>query len=112
MTQKYRKGDIVTVKAVVQRDFTLDEGEQVYLTPRGHYTSIFVDPDAVAIVQPYFAAGERVQTKTSKPRNPVRGTVIAMNDDAVWVKFDHGKHGTVPAVELEPSTETKLGVAA
>jgi hypothetical protein len=119
MTQKYRKGDVVTVKAVVQSDNFDPEKKDanVYVLPEGHYTSIFVDPKAVTMVQPYFAPGERVQKKHNKSdgmdrRHPVRGTVLAMHDIDVWVQFDHGKRGTVPAIELEPSTETKIGLVA
>ena len=117
MTQKYRKGDIVTVKAVVALANT--EGGQIYLRPYGHYTDIFVDPEAVTLTQPYFAPGERVQKRMEMPEGHrrqkpvlVRGTVVAMSEDSVWVKFDHGKHGTVPAVELEPSTEVADVAAA
>jgi hypothetical protein len=115
MTHHYRKGDIVTVKAVILSNSKDGDNDanNVYLQPLGHYTGIFVDPESVTLVQPFFAAGERVQKKCDKPETsnrqhtwtPVRGTVVAMNEDAVWVKFDHGQHGTVPAVDLEPSTE-------
>ncbi|MBD9544312.1 hypothetical protein IB276_33235 [Ensifer sp. ENS04] len=115
MTQNYRKGDVVTVKAVVA--LVHSEDGKIYLRPEGHYQDIFVDSDAVTMVQPYFAAGERVQKKSDKPEGsrrhtwtPIRGTVVAMSEDAVWVKFDNGKHGTVPAVELEPSTEAGGGL--
>lgn len=118
MTQKYRKGDLVTIKAIVSSDFTPGgDDRQVFLQPKGHYSSILVDPDIVTMVQPFFATGERVQKKQEKPNgrhssSPVRGTVLAMHNGDVWVEFDHGKNGTVPAVELEPSTETHLSVAA
>lgn len=110
MTQKYRKGDIVTVKATIQANF---DGSQVFLRPYGHYTDIFVDPEVVTMVQPYFAPGERVQKKERNVgAHHIRGTVVAISEDSVWVKFDHGKHGTVPAVELEPSTEVANVAAA
>jgi hypothetical protein len=121
MTQKYRKGDVVTIKAIVSSDFTPGgDDRQVFLQPKGHYSSILVDPDIVTMVQPFFAAGERVQTKSSVREDgtrrvkagPVRGTVLAMHNGDVWVEFDHGKNGTVPAVELEPSTEPHLSIAA
>lgn len=113
---KYRKGDLVSIQAVVSSNFDPSgDDKQVFLQPVGHYSSILVDPNIVTIVQPFFAAGERVQTISSVKEDrsrrvkagPVRGTVLAMHNGDVWVEFDHGKNGTVPAVELEPSTEPK-----
>lgn len=104
MTQKYRKGDIVTVQAVVETVWGEDVAESIRnslgIRIAGQ-SPIYVKPDVVTLITPFFAAGERVQKKEAKG---VRGTVVAMNDDVVWVKFDHGTHGTVPAVDLEPST--------
>lgn len=107
MTQEYRKGDIVTVQAVVETVWGDDVAESIRnnlgIRIAGQ-SAIYVKPDAVTLITPFFAAGERVQKKEAKG---VRGTVVAMDEGSVWVKFDHGPHGTVPAVELEPSTELR-----
>ncbi len=117
MTQKFRKGDLVSIQAVVEtqyddRDELTSIRNKVSIRVEGQSTML-VSPDQLVLVTPFFAVGERVQTKSSVKEDgsrrmkagPVRGTVVAHSEDAVWVKFDHGQHGTVAAVDLEPSTE-------
>lgn len=116
MTQKYRKGDVVTITAIVETQYADTEDltsirNRVSIRVQGQ-SSILVEPDQLTLVTPFFAPGERVQKKQRDGRNYIRGTVIAMSETDVWVKFDNGKHGTVPAVALEPSTEAGPHVVA
>lgn len=104
MSRKYRKGDIVTVRAVVETHYT--EGEilkdQVKIEIEGTHQSVFVKPDQLTIQIPFFAPGERVRKRNSTDRT---GTVAANAEGEVWVRFDNGKHGTVLATDLEPIPE-------
>jgi hypothetical protein len=105
MTQKFRKGDIVTVRAVVTTVYDHHEdtvlADQIKIEIDGTHQGIFLKPSQLTMEIPFFAPGERVRTKSSV-KNPVDGTVMANDEGQVWVKFDHGKHGTVSALELEP----------
>jgi hypothetical protein len=114
MSRTYRKGDIVTIRAVVERHYDAEVnhiGGQVSIKVEDHHQTIFVKPEQLTIQIPFFAPGERVQ-KINSGRTPIRGTVVANSEDSVWVKFDTGKHGTVPANELEALEGRGLDVAA
>jgi hypothetical protein len=109
----FRRGDIVSVQAIVNTHYT--EGDilkdQVKIEIEGTHQSIFVKPDQLTLQIPFFAPGERVRKKNSG-RTPITGVVVANSEDSVWVKFDNGKHGTMPAVELEPLEREKPHVVA
>lgn len=95
-----REGDIVTIQATVIRPATGSGslGETHCVRPLGHYADIYVDPDKVTMLTPFFKNGERVRkVRDSK----VTGTVIALHDGDVWVALDKGTRGTIPATELE-----------
>ncbi|MGO7308816.1 hypothetical protein ACCS91_33715 [Rhizobium ruizarguesonis] len=113
MTQKFRKGDIVTVEAVVESQY----GDEPSYPTLAHKVTVKVaggeklmlKPEQLTLITPFFAPGERVK---KKGRVMITGTVVANHEGFVWVKFDHGKPGTVPATELEPLEEVGLHVVA
>lgn len=103
--QKYRAGDVVTIFATVVSDFDPNKVEpdthfanKIHVKPDGHYDRIFVDVDRVELITPIFRKEERVQKKAAPH---VKGTVAAILDGYVWLKFDDGKVGTVEATEIQ-----------
>lgn len=105
MTRQFRKGDVVSILAVVERHYSDTDDmssirNMVSIKPEGH-TSFLVNPDQLTIMTPFFAAGDRVSKKVKPGKPPVWGTVVARDESFVWIKFDHGTHGTAMADELD-----------
>jgi len=104
MTQKFRRGDIVTVKAVVDTHY--DRGEdypilsgKVSVKVDGQRDTLLLTPEQLTLIVPFFAATDRVRRKEAKH---ITGEVIATIDGKVWIRFDAGnKMGTLDATEIE-----------
>lgn len=110
MTQKFRKGDIVTIRAtIVSGEPTASMPASLYVEPHGHHTNIFVDAKHVEMVTPFFKIGERVRKKLHPE---ITGTVVATLDNDCWVDLDLGRRGTIKATELEPDPKGELHVVA
>lgn len=100
--EHYRKGDIVTVKAIVSTDF---EGirvaddyfrNKVCLTPQSHHSAIWIETRHVTLLVPFFGPNDFVVTPDNQP-----GQVIATFDAMVWVRLDNGDLCTWPAADLK-----------
>ncbi|KPH04534.1 hypothetical protein CO657_26270 (plasmid) [Rhizobium acidisoli] len=105
MTHKFRKGDIVTLQAVVDNHYSDNEVNYPVLSGKvsirvGDQRDTFlVTPDQLEIRVPHFSKGDRIRKTDSKH---IEGTVVATVEDKVWVQFDHGAAmGTVDATAIE-----------
>lgn len=94
---KYRKGDIVTITATIQRKFDPATEDSIFLEPTGHYANIFVKPEFVRMLRPFFALGDEVVVK----RSGERGQVIGTFDNSTWVRLYSGHMTTENAGKLE-----------
>lgn len=101
----YRKGDIVTVKAIVSTDFEGVGAEENYfrnkvcLMPQNHHSAIWIETRHVTLLVPFFARNDFVVTPDGQ-----RGQVIATFDAMVWVRLENGDLCTWPAADLTRNT--------
>jgi hypothetical protein len=111
-----RKGDIVTIKAVVEMVYPNNPdypslNDKAKVRVEGHHDAIWVDLAQVTVVTPCFNNGERVR----KIHNPeITGTIVATFDGDCWVDLDKGNRGTIKATDLEilPADVVSLAEAA
>lgn len=95
---KFRKGDVVSVKATVRMDFYGKDDDYVYLDVPGHYNGISLKPERVDLVKPALEHGDTVQVPCSIPGDPrpsLTAKVMAVADDMVWVQSENGSFDTV-----------------
>ncbi|KQS84303.1 hypothetical protein [Rhizobium sp. Leaf383] len=107
MTQKFRQGDIVTVRATVSSDDSYDP-DRAYVRPFGSHTDIFVSLDATEMLYPFFKVRDRVVGKETG----FAGAVVATFDDQCWVRFDSGSLATIQATDLVLEEQKNMEVAA
>ena len=103
MTRLYRKGDIVTIIAVVERDETEssiehDElGPTINVKPEGHWTALHIPKNSASLIRPFFKPDELViYANGVETAGPV-GTVKATHGDDVWVQLADNTMQTWPA---------------
>ena len=94
MTQKFRTGDIITIKASVTSDSY--DPTKLYVRPFGHHADVFVAIEAAEMLYPFFKARDRVVGKETG----FHGEVVATFDDQCWVRFDSGSLATILANDL------------
>jgi hypothetical protein len=105
MTRLYRKGDIVTIVAVVEKDEVEDGtgvvhddlGPTIKVKPEGHWTDLYIPKVSVSLVRPFFKPDEPVIYDNGVETAGPVGTVKATNGDDVWVQLVDNKMQTWPA---------------
>jgi len=104
---KFRKGDIVTVEATIDRD-VFSSGERpcikIIIAP---YHDVYVDPATLTMKRPIFEIGDVVTWKVDGL--VYRGHVLSIHGNHVWVDRGDGEFATVwvdklTRVEPEPDT--------
>lgn len=89
MTQAFREGDIVSVRAVVRSDYGSDT-----LTVRcengSEYDNLRVVRDDVSLLVPRFQVGERVvgNVPVNGIEKEVEGEVVCADGEELWLKVD------------------------
>lgn len=93
MPKLFRKGDQVTVKAVVRFNQETDR-EGVHL--RIQHTDCMVDAHNVSLLIPHMEVGDEVETRSGR-----RGIVCGLHGEVAWVRCDdNGDFGTVNQICL------------
>lgn len=95
---KYRKGDIVSIRAEVRSDFPGDDvtgSGKVYVKPIGYYDSMLIDPETVELVHRHVEPGQTVY------HNGTPVTVKAVVDSEAWVATDAYDRYVVDLYELD-----------
>lgn len=88
---RFRKGDIVSIRTTVRWDQT----EQDRVSVDIGYSSASVETERVELVVPYLNTGERVRF------NGDYVTVVSVNDEHAWIKFDDGQQLIVAAADVD-----------
>lgn len=95
MTRRFRKGDVVTIRAVIthdeieQDDALADHrGPTVRAKPDGYCDGLFIPKSSVKLVVPHFEVGERVIYDDGIEVGKHAATVKAVADGRLWVDVD------------------------
>lgn len=88
---RFRKGDIVTVRTTVRWDQT----ERDLVSVDIGYSSATVETEHVELVVPHLETGERVRFSGDCV------TVVFVNDEHAWVKYDDGRQLIVAAADVD-----------
>lgn len=88
---KYRKGDEVTVRAVVK--YHQDDDTHVHLEIEGHYQSVMLDQKLVMMAKPLFEVGDDVSWDSS-PQQVGGGVILAISNDHAWIELGGGDYCT------------------
>lgn len=89
---KYRKGDQVTVRAVVK--FNQDDDTHVHLEINGHYQSVMLDQKLITMTMPVFEVGDDVSWLQPDPSLSAGGVILAISDDHAWIELGGGDYCT------------------
>lgn len=88
---KYRKGDEVTVRAVVKYD--QDDDTHVHLEINGHYQSVMLDKKLITMATPVFEVGDDVSWD-APPDHIGGGVILAISNDHAWIELGGGDYCT------------------
>lgn len=88
VAKKFRKGDVVAVRAIVAGTDYGHDNIKVYAESASEYSSFYASREDLTLVIPKFEVGDRVRfpsriSKASDGR--VGGTVLATHEDVVWI---------------------------
>jgi hypothetical protein len=90
---KYRKGDTVSIKGVVE--YNQREDKDVFVRVHGH--THMISSEELTMVSPLFEVGDSVMWPApNQPRSDVfqYGTILAIADDHAWISIGAGDYCT------------------
>lgn len=107
MTRLFRKGDVVSLTAVVETDQRAPSGNEAgplmaHIKLDGHYSPFYVDTALVTLLVPRFNEGDNVVSKEFVGT----GIVRAVFGQKAWVEID-GRMQTLMAADLRLESEGK-----
>lgn len=88
---KYRKGDAVTVLAVVK--FDQDDDTHVHIEINGHYQSVMLDQKLITMAKPLFEVGDDVSWD-AEACQAAGGVILAISNDHAWIELGGGDYCT------------------
>lgn len=87
---KFRKGDTVTVVAIVESAFSECD---LRLRMPEHYADIYAKEGHVTMLRPHIEVGDMIEWDASE--KTWSGEVLAIADDHAWVSLGDGNYSTV-----------------
>lgn len=87
---KFRKGDQVTIVAIVESAFSECD---LRLRMPEHYADIYAKEGQVTMLRPHIEVGDRIAWDASE--KTWSGEVLAIADDHAWVSLGDGNYSTV-----------------
>lgn len=104
---KFRKGDIVSVRGVVEYDYKDDDDSMLFIKIPGHYQSVGLPEDkffgaSVKIEMPFFEAGDSVRwPKHVGSDEFCYGTILALTDGHAWIALGGADYCTRTCSSIE-----------
>lgn len=105
MTRLFRKGDVVSLTAIIAEDQVARQGPEVSASMArvkidGHYNPLYVEADLVTLVVPHFNPNDKVVSTEFVGT----GIVRAVFGPKAWVEID-GRMQTLMAADLRLESE-------
>lgn len=97
---QFRKGDIVSVRCVVKHNMDGSK-ERVFIDVKGSYETLWMEPEDVTLVRPFFEVGDAVRWGD---RDGDKGEILGIAGEHAWIDLGNGDYCTrhFSAIQRDP----------